>query len=91
MNELSSGVIELVKRKVVVDFPELAGVEPVCRLKKIETGIAEKLNVALPKKVEEVYVLTFRKEIPAEGLRLARVVRATVTRRGKVLKVTVSK
>lgn len=91
MKRLSSNIIELVKKKVVKDFPELADVEPTCSLKKTEPGIAERLNVSLPKRVEEVWVLTFRKEIPAEGLQLARVVRAAVTKNGKVVKITVSK
>lgn len=91
MRDLSPSIIESVKRKVVADFPELVGVEPICRRKKIKPGIAEKLNVSLPKKVEKLYVLTFRKEIPAEGLQLVRVVRATVTSDGNVVKVTVSK
>jgi len=91
MNELSPIIIEAVKKRVTADFPELAGVEPSCRLKKVETAIAEQLHVSLPKKVQKVYVLTFRKEIETESLQLARVVRATVTGRGEVLKVTVSK
>jgi hypothetical protein len=91
MSKLSPSIIEAVKKRVTADFPELVGVEPSCKLKKVETAIAKQLDVSLPKKVGRVYVLTFRKQIEAESLQLARVVRATVTARGKLLKVTVSK
>jgi hypothetical protein len=91
MKRLSLRVIELVKQKVVADFPELRGVEPSCSRKTLEAEIADRLEVSLPKKAEAVYVLTFRKDIPLEDVRLPRVVRATVTDEGKILKVSVSK
>ncbi|KPJ49427.1 hypothetical protein AMJ40_05500 [candidate division TA06 bacterium DG_26] len=91
MKELSPTVIALVKRKIVEDFPEFADVEPTCSLKKTQSAIGERLHLSLPKRVEEVYVLTFRKELAAEDLVLPRVVRATVTGDGKVIKVSVSK
>ncbi len=91
MGKLSLSAIELVKTKVVKDFPEMKDVEPICRRRTVRSEIAEKLSVSLPKRLEEVYVLTFRKEMVAEGFHLDRVVRATVTGDGRVIKVTVSK
>jgi len=91
MKGLSSRIIELVKDKVVADFPELKGVEPSCSRKTLEAGIADRLEVSLPKRAGAVYVLTFRKDMPLEDVRLPRVVRATVTADGRILKVSVSK
>ena len=91
MKELAHEVVESVKKKVVKEFPELAGVEPSCSLKRAETELARRLDMSLPKKMDLVYVLTFRTEIPTQHAKIARVVRATVTRDGRVVKLTVSK
>jgi hypothetical protein len=91
MNELPDAVVASVKKKVVREFPELAGVEPTCSPAKMERELAEKLNVSLPKKTGQVYVLTFRTVIPGEDASMIRVVRATVERDGRVIKLSVSK
>ncbi len=91
MKELSEAVVDSVKKKIVREFPELAGVEPTCSLAKMERELAQRLDVSLPKKMDQVYVLTFRTQIPTPETNITRVVRATVTRNGRVIKLSVSK
>ena len=52
MKELAHEVVESVKKKVVKEFPELAGVEPSCSLKRAETELARRLDMSLPKKMD---------------------------------------
>jgi hypothetical protein len=91
MKELPEAVVDSIKKKVVREFPELAGIEPTCTLAKMESALAARLDVSLPKKMDQVYVLTFRTELPAADMSITRVVRATVTREGRVIKLSVSK
>jgi len=79
---LDPKVVSKVERMVRRRFPELAGARPKVAAKGTRKG----------KGAREVYVLTFQKSLPLpNGRRLTRVVRVTVERSGRVLKIVSSR
>jgi len=86
---------ENIKKEIFNKFPEFLGIEPTVRIIKSDLNVTlkKKLGISSTKSIPENYsIFTFRKTITASnGFVFEKIVRATVSVKGKIIKITQSR
>lgn len=89
--------IEKIKRQVVKLYPDMADVEPtlVTRQQAASPAVYKKLDLPQPHSIaieQSQYVYVFKKTVhAADGATIQRIVRAVVSKEGKLIRTTTSK
>jgi len=89
--------MEKIKRQVVKLYPDMTGVEPtlVNRQQPAPPAIYKKLNMPQPHGIaieQSQYVYVFKKTVQtADGTSFQRIVRAVVSKEGRLIRTTTSK
>ena len=89
--------MEKIKRQVVKLYPDMAGVEPnlVTRQQAASPDVYKKLHLPQPHSIaieQSQYVYVFKKTVQtADGAYFQRIVRAVVSKEGKLIRTTASK
>jgi hypothetical protein len=89
--------VEQIKRQVMKLYPDMAGVEPtlVTRQSPASPDVYKKLDLPQPHSVaveQSQYIYVFKKTVQtADGASFQRIVRAVVSKDGKLIRTTTSK